>query len=96
MRTYLNIQPLSNSKIGEYLRIRREAKGWSQDELSEKIGITQQYISEIELGKRNFANDLILHIALALDTVPSEIWLQFEREALPDVRKKLKEMNGKE
>uniref|UniRef100_A0A1S2MFI3 HTH cro/C1-type domain-containing protein n=1 Tax=Anaerobacillus isosaccharinicus TaxID=1532552 RepID=A0A1S2MFI3_9BACI len=96
MKTYLNLQPLSNSKIGEYIRIRREAKGWSQDKLSKETGITQQYISEIELGKRNFANDLILHIALALDTVPSEIWLQFEREALPEARIKWKEMKDQE
>ncbi|MFN7252950.1 MAG: helix-turn-helix domain-containing protein [Anaerobacillus sp.] len=79
------------SELGKYIKANREKKGWSQDKLASKVGLTQQYLSDLELGKRNFSNDVLLLIAVSLDTTPSEYWLKFEQEVLPDIKKNLKE-----
>ncbi|MCT8140502.1 helix-turn-helix transcriptional regulator [Anaerobacillus sp. CMMVII] len=73
------------------MKVSRDKKGWSQDKLASEVGLTQQYISDLELGKRNFSNDVLLLIAVSLDTYPSEYWLKFENEVLPDIKKHLKE-----
>jgi transcriptional regulator with XRE-family HTH domain len=82
--------PVLNLQIGKYIKARRTIKGWSQEKLASKVGISQQYLSEIETGKRNFTNDLLLNLALSLGTVPSEIWKNFESEGLSDLKKLLK------
>ncbi|WP_261180832.1 helix-turn-helix domain-containing protein [Anaerobacillus sp. CMMVII] len=79
------------SELGKYIKASRDKKGWSQDKLASEVGLTQQYISDLELGKRNFSNDVLLLIAVSLDTYPSEYWLKFEHEVLPDIKKHLKE-----
>lgn len=38
-------------KFGEYLRQRRDKKGWSQPAAAEQIGIEQSYLSKLETGK---------------------------------------------
>lgn len=41
----------SFEKIGDLIRERREARGWSQDELARRTGTSQQNIGRIESGK---------------------------------------------
>lgn len=41
----------------------RLEKGWSQDELSAKSGITQTYVSQIEMGRVNVHIDRIERLA---------------------------------
>lgn len=41
----------SYEKIGDLIRERREARGWSQDELAKRSGTSQQNIGRIESGK---------------------------------------------
>ena len=31
----------------------RKARGWTQEELAERSGLSQQYLSDLERGKRN-------------------------------------------
>ncbi|HEY9908103.1 MAG TPA: helix-turn-helix transcriptional regulator, partial [Thermosynechococcaceae cyanobacterium] len=38
---------------GEQIKVSRELKGWSQEELGKKLGKTKMWISLIERGKRN-------------------------------------------
>jgi transcriptional regulator with XRE-family HTH domain len=35
------------------LRRIRKARGWTQEELAERSGLSQQYLSDLERGKRN-------------------------------------------
>ena len=46
----------------------RKEKGYSQDELSEKINVTRITISNIETGRKAPSLDLLVDIANALDT----------------------------
>ncbi|WP_189423584.1 XRE family transcriptional regulator [Devosia pacifica] len=41
----------SFEKIGDLIREKREARGWSQDVLAERVGTSQQNIGRIETGK---------------------------------------------
>ncbi len=47
-------------------RIRKE-RGWTQEELSERCGLSQQYLSDLERGKRNPTIVTIYEIAQAFD-----------------------------
>lgn len=58
---------LDGKKIGKKIAEIRKAKGITQIELSEKIGITQQLISDYETGRLNISAELLLHFAVALE-----------------------------
>ena len=49
---------MSTSSIGEQLRRMREALGMSQDELGKIIGVKQQYIAALELGRFSLKEDI--------------------------------------
>ena len=38
-------------QLGEHIRELRNAKGWTQFEMSERVGIDRSYLAEIETGK---------------------------------------------
>lgn len=52
--------------MGNNVRAIREAKGWSQDKLSDESGLHRTYISGIERGIRNPTIEIVQKIALAL------------------------------
>lgn len=49
----------------EYLKRLREARGFSQQEMANKIGISKQYYSLIENGERQRKMDITLVSAIA-------------------------------
>lgn len=44
---------------GEYLRAVREAKGIKLKEIAARLGFTQQYICDIELGRRKPTPEIV-------------------------------------
>ena len=54
-------------KVGEAIRIIREKKGYSQDELAEIMNINRSTISKIENGKFNLSLDYLSKFACFLD-----------------------------
>lgn len=54
-------------KIGEAIRIIREKKGYSQDEIAEKMNINRSTISKIENGKFSFSIDYLSKFSWFLD-----------------------------
>jgi len=52
--------------VGDNCARLRKAKGWTQEELSEHSGLSQQYLSDLERGKRNPTIVTIFEIAQAL------------------------------
>lgn len=54
--------------VGENVRTRRLAKGWTQEQFAEKSGLSQQYISGLERGGRNPTVLTLFELAHALDT----------------------------
>lgn len=52
-------------KLREYLRLLRENKGMSMQDVADKIGISRQYYQQIEAGERQKKMDITLVIALS-------------------------------
>lgn len=59
--------------FGKKVRELRKARGFSQLELSEKVGIDRSYMGFLERGERNPSLEVITKIAKALDVTPSEL-----------------------
>jgi transcriptional regulator with XRE-family HTH domain len=53
--------------VGDNCARLRKAKGWTQEQLAERSGLTQQYLSDLERGKRNPTIVTIYEIAQALE-----------------------------
>lgn len=56
--------------IGRNVRRFRAAKGWTQEELSNRCDFDQRYISQIETGQRNLTVLSLYELAQALGTTP--------------------------
>lgn len=59
--------------VGENVRARRLAKGWTQEKFAEISGFSQQYISGLEKGLRNPTIVSLFELAQALGTEPTEL-----------------------
>jgi transcriptional regulator with XRE-family HTH domain len=57
---------MAKTNLGAYLRKTREEQGVSLSGLARSIGISPSTLSEIELGKRNASNALLVKIARGL------------------------------
>lgn len=64
-----------NIKIGERIRHYRTKANLTQDELSERIGISQKHLSRIESGYHNSHFVTIMEIAKALN-VPIDVFAE--------------------
>ncbi|MBI4240205.1 MAG: helix-turn-helix transcriptional regulator [Candidatus Rokubacteria bacterium] len=67
--------------LGARIKALRKQQGWSQEQLAERVGISTQYVSNIERGKENPTLDLLLRLAEALRVAPVDIF-DFEAEGL--------------
>ena len=52
--------------VGDNCARLRKAKGWTQEELAEASGLSQQYLSDLERGKRNPTVITVHELAQAL------------------------------
>jgi transcriptional regulator with XRE-family HTH domain len=52
--------------VGRNVRRARERKGWTQEQLAEAAGFSQQYLSGLERGRRNPTIVSLYEIATAL------------------------------
>jgi hypothetical protein len=52
---------------------RQECGGMTQRQLSELSGVSQTYISQAELSKRNLSIDIVALLAAFLNTTPSNL-----------------------
>jgi transcriptional regulator with XRE-family HTH domain len=55
-------------KFGQKVKVLREEKGFSIEQLANISNVDRNYISDIEKGKRNVSIEIIEKIILALDT----------------------------
>jgi transcriptional regulator with XRE-family HTH domain len=49
------------ARLGNRIRALRGRKGWTQAEMSEKVGLDRSFLADVERGKRNIS---ILNLAL--------------------------------
>lgn len=59
--------------LGANVRRLREARNWSQDQLSEVSGLHRTYLSGIERGVRNPTISIVGRLAKALDIPPETL-----------------------
>ncbi len=59
--------------FGRVVRVRREAKGLSQEKLAERAGIHRTYISSIERGRVRLGLDIAKKLADGLGTSLSSL-----------------------
>lgn len=62
-----------------FARIRRE-KGWTQEQVAERSGFSQQYISGLERGRRNPTIVSIYELAQALEVSYLELLTEQREE----------------
>ena len=59
--------------VGENVRARRLANGWTQEQFAERCGLSQQYLSGLERGQRNPTVVTLFELAQALGTDPAAL-----------------------
>lgn len=66
----------ANNRIGYRVKFFRNLRGWTQLELSKKVGISLSYLGNIESAKRpQVSVHIITKIALSLNITPNELIL---------------------
>lgn len=59
--------------VGRNVRTVRQARGMTQEQLAELSGFSQQYISDLERGRRNPTIVSLYELAQALGSTPIEL-----------------------
>lgn len=63
--------------IGSRIRLEREKRGWSQDQLASRLGVSNVSVSRYESGERDIRTGTINRIAYALGVEPAELVAPF-------------------
>ncbi len=64
---------LDYGRMGKRIRQVRKAKGWSQDELAKRCGISMSFLGHIERGTRIMSLETFVNICSALDAGADEL-----------------------
>ena len=67
------MRELDYGKMGMRIRQVRKARGWSQNELAEKCGISMSFLGHIERGTRIMSMETFVNICTALDAGADEL-----------------------
>lgn len=67
------MKELDYGRIGARIRQLRKARGWSQDKLARKCGISMSFLGHIERGTRIMSIETLNSICLALDASADEL-----------------------
>ncbi|MBI5186163.1 MAG: helix-turn-helix transcriptional regulator [Nitrospinae bacterium] len=70
---FVPAEPHAELSTGEVIRMLRELKGWTQNELAERSGATITNLSLLENGKIEIGKKLAIQIARAFDISPAII-----------------------
>ncbi len=63
----------SLSKLGQRIRERRKALGWTQEDLAAEAGIDRSYIGGVERGLRNLTFTVLCQLSSALQCDVAEL-----------------------
>jgi transcriptional regulator with XRE-family HTH domain len=75
-----NMENLLNKQIGQRIREKREYIGLSREKFSEMIGISPQFLAEIEGGKKGMSSSTLYKMCVGLSTSADYIVLGREKE----------------
>ena len=88
---------LDYSVIGKRIAHRRKELGLKQTEVCERAGINDKYLSCIERATSIPSLEVVMRLALALDTTPDEFLtgsIRYEGDQWRDVAEMLRNMNS--
>ena len=88
---------LDYSEIGKRIARRRKELGLKQAEVCERAGINDKYLSCIEQATSIPSLEVVMRLALALDTTPDEFLtgsIRYEGDQWRDVAELLRGMNA--
>jgi len=88
---------LDYSQIGKRIARRRKELGLKQAEVCERAGINDKYLSCIERATSIPSLEVVMRLALALDTTPDTFLtgsIRFENDQWRDVAEMLRNMNA--
>ena len=71
--------------LGDVIKNRRSAKGWTQGAFAKKLAVSIGYISEIETGRRMPSLNMLLSMIDLLECTPNEI-LEYNGREEQDVK----------
>jgi transcriptional regulator with XRE-family HTH domain len=80
--------------VGRNFARLRSAKGFTQERFAEVSGVTQQYVSDLERGRRNPTVVTLFHLAQALGVSHVEL-VAPDEEGLPEAVKPSKRRSPK-
>lgn len=89
---------LDYSEIGRRIARRRKQLGLKQTEVEEKADLSYKYLSNIERGISIPSTEVIMRLALALDTTPDEFLVgtfQYEDEEWKNTAEMLRNFDEK-
>jgi transcriptional regulator with XRE-family HTH domain len=70
--------PISETQIlrllAERIRMLREAKGWTQEQLAERAAMQRSYLGDLELGRRNPSVRTLVKVANAFGISVQELF----------------------
>jgi transcriptional regulator with XRE-family HTH domain len=70
----MSLHPLDGKQFRARLVLLRNAKGWKQEQLSERIGKAYNYVSRVETGRiKTVPYDVLAKLALALDVTLDDL-----------------------
>ena len=59
--------------LGGRIRQLRTARGWRQIDLAEESGIHENFVSDLELGRKEVCLRTLENLAVAFDMTPAEL-----------------------
>ncbi len=90
---------LDYSEIGKRIARRRKELGLRQTQVCERAGINDKYLSCIERATSIPSLEVVMRLALALDTTPDEFLtgsIRYESDAWRDIAELMRNMNPKQ
>lgn len=64
---------MANVEFGMVLRERREAKGWSQEQLASQADLSTRFVQSLEANDKSPSLETLFKIARALNTSPGPL-----------------------
>lgn len=73
-------EPLWREVLGRRLRVLRAERGETLSKTAARAGISPQYLSEVERGRKEPSSEMIAALAGALDTTLSDLTMQITHD----------------
>lgn len=84
------------SRIGDKIRNARQVKKMNQKQLAKKLGVSEKFINEVEIGKRIANQDIIDRLSKILGKEINDITMSFEENVYKEEKKsEIKPVNSK-